>query len=469
MLFSRIMWKTLTVLVLGLTINPPIICGQDRTQTADGLQLEGAFTPARAMKLVYGSYDDWRGVSIWQPRRAKAYPEYWPDSVNVRVLLDASYVEPGIPRHLLVTWALPKESHEDEFTCHACSLAFAQKLPLPTRMWSVGPLTTSEPVVGISFGAEGAKVTPPHVDSQTGSTFAATRSVVFASDRIVLASMLGMRKVEGAQLPAQAYQLLSLDAKTGEVKDTREILAFTSLEVFATNDAHVIVSGRSVLRLTPDLKDDGSFDYNATGHKFGRVQNASPDGSTLGNATSPGFELVDARTLKATPLTANPAVDTSISSKGFVTDNTHWIRDYPKDLSFITYTDITGEHLLYHGKCGGRPQFLSDDLVLEPGCKSPLIVDTRGNLVRTLSVKGEFSFAGVSQNSKRFALQLASFSATHSIKQERFVIYSVDTGDPVAQVTPEKLADEQSWTAFSPDGSMFVVGSPLKLTLYRLP
>jgi hypothetical protein len=84
-------------------------------------------------------------------------------------------------------------------------------------------------------------------------------------------------------------------------------------------------------------------------------------------------------------------------------------------------------------------------------------------------VKGEFSYAGVSQNSKRFALQVASFSGIHSIKQERFVIYSVDTGELVAEVTPEVLAEEQSWTAFSPDGSMFVVGSPLKLTLYRLP
>jgi hypothetical protein len=77
---------------------------------------------------------------------------------------------------------------------------------------------------------------------------------------------------------------------------------------------------------------------------------------------------------------------------------------------------------------------------------------------------GEFSYAGVSQNSKRFALQVA-----HSTKQERFVVYSVDTGEPVAEVTAEEPAEEQSWTAFSPDGSMFVVGSPLKLTLYRLP
>jgi hypothetical protein len=137
---------------------------------------------------------------------------------------------------------------------------------------------------------------------------------------------------------------------------------------------------------------------------------------------------------------------------------------YPNDVGFVTYKDTAGDHLLYHGSCGGRPQFLTDDLILEPGCKSPLIIDTQGNLVRTLSVEGGFSYAGVSQNGKRFALQL-----TGSDKHERFVIFSLETGEPVAEVKPEKNGEQQSWTAFSPDGSMFVVGSPLKLTLYRLP
>lgn len=343
------------------------------------------------------------------------------------------------------------------------SLAFAQNLPEATRLWSVGPLTKSEPVMGVTFGSGGTVVTAPHVGSQTNSIFAATRSVVFAGDRIVLASMVGMRRVEGAQVPGEVYRLLSLDSNTGEVKDTREFLAFGSLAVFATNDAHVIVSGKSVLRLTPDLKDDGSFDYHSTGHKFGRVQNISPDGATLGNATRPGFELIDSRTLKATILTASPAVDTSISNKGFVTDIVHWTRDYPKDLGFVTYTDATGDHLLYHGKCGGRPQFLTDDLILEPGCESPLILNTQGNVVRTLALKGAFSYAGVSQNGKRLALQIPSDD------HERFAIYSIETGEPIAEVKPDKPAEGQSWTAFSPDGSLFVVGSPLKLTLYRLP
>lgn len=352
--------------------------------------------------------------------------------------------------------------------------AAAQKSATPTRLWSIGPLTRGQQVVGFAVGSgavgsNGVTFTGPHVDTQTGSIFAATRSVVFAGDRIILASMVGMRKVDDAKVPEQVYQLLSLDTATGQVKDTREIAAFSSIAVFATSDAHVIVTGKTALRLTSELKDDGNFDYHATGHKFGNVENMSPDGSTFGNATSPGFELVDSRTLMPAQLTANPAVDTSVSSKGFVTNNIHWIRDYPKDLSFVTYVDVAGEHLLYHGKCGGRPQFLSSDLVLEPGCKNPLIIDTNGKIVRTLPVKGEFSFAGVSQNGMRLALQIASFSGSHTMRQERFVIYSVDTGQPLAEVKPEEPAEEQSWTAFSPDGLMFVVGSPLKLTLYRLP
>ena len=278
-----------------------------------------------------------------------------------------------------------------------------------------------------------------------------------------------MRKVADSQVPAQVYKVLSLDAQTDAVRDSREFTAFGSLKLFATNDAHVIVSGRNVLRLTPDLKDDGSFDYHATGHKFGDIQNASPDGSTLGNQTSPGYELIDTQTLKATILTPNPAVATSISSKGFVTDNVHWIRDYPKDSSFVTYQDSTGDHLLYHGNCGGRPQFISDDLILEPGCKKPLIIDTQGKLVQTLDASGGFSYAGVSQNGNRFALQVTKSSGDHSPETEKFVIYSTDTWKPLAEVTPDQVAEGQTWTAFSPDGSMFVIGSPIKLALYRLP
>lgn len=345
----------------------------------------------------------------------------------------------------------------------------AQKVLEGKRVWSVGPLIKPQTVGSFSVGAGGATFGGMHVDTQTASTFAATRSVVFAGDRIVLAVSLGMQTVAGKATPVHACQLLSLDAQTGEVKDRRAIPECISLPIFATNDGHVIVSGRSVLRLTPDLKDDGSFDYHAAGHKFGRVTNASPDGSTLGNETSPGFELVDTRSLKVTPLTKDPSVDTSVCSKGFVTDNVHWISEYPKEIGFLTYVDAAGSHLLYHGGCGGRPQFLTDDLILEPGCKDPLLIDTQGKVVKTLAVNGRFSFAGVSQDGKRLALQIAKVSSKGVLEKEKFVVYSVESGQAVAEAAAKEPAEEQSWTAFSPDGSMFVVGSPLKLTLYRLP
>src|SRR5205814_7967174 len=122
---------------------------------------------------------------------------------------------------------------------------------------------------------------------------------------------------------------------TGEVKDSRELTAFASLPIFSTSDGQVIVSGRSVMRLTPDLKDAGSFDYKEHGQRFGKVENISPDGSTLGNATSPGFQELDSRNLTTRQVTTDPSYDTSVNNRGFVTDNVHWIRDYPKDLSFV--------------------------------------------------------------------------------------------------------------------------------------
>lgn len=332
----------------------------------------------------------------------------------------------------------------------------AQELPPATRVWSVGPLTKSEPVMGVSFGSAGAAFTGPFVDSQTRSTFAATRSVVFAGDRVVFPSMIRRRTVEGTQVIEEVYELVSLDVKTGEVKDSREISASGSLKVFAANDAHVILVGRRVMRLTPDLKDAGSFDYDAGGHKYGRVENISPDGSTLGNSTSPGFELIDARTLKATEFTAKVSADTSVNSRGFVKSNM---------AGLITYTDAAGAHVIYQGECAGRPQFLTDDLVFVNGCNNLLILDTRGIVKRRLSPKGVWEYAGVSLNGKRFALEAPFIPGRH----ERFVIYSVDSGEPVTEVIPDLDVEGQSWTAFSPDGSMFVVGSPLKLTLYRLP
>src|SRR6266853_3030906 len=223
----------------------------------------------------------------------------------------------------------------------------------------------------------------------------------------------------------------------------------------------------AVLRLTPDLKEAGRFDYPR--NESGRVLNMAPDGSTLGYSSSAGFKLIDARTLTAARLTDSSLTDTSVSSNAAVSDSPLWIKDFPKAKSFVTLTDKQGPRLIFHGDCGGRPQFLRDDRILTATCKTARILDTQGNIIKTIAQRDPVSFAGVSQNGTRFALQVATFSSTHSIKREAFVVYSVETGEPIAEVTPDSLADEQSWTALSPDGSMIVVGSPQRLTLFRLP
>jgi hypothetical protein len=133
------------------------------------------------------------------------------------------------------------------------------------------------------------------------------------------------------------------------------------------------------------------------------VENISPDGSTLGNAMSSGLELVDARPLTATTLTERTIIATSVSSKAVVSDSPWWIQDYPKEKSFVTLTDDKGQHLIFHGDCGSRPQFLSDTRVLTASCKIARILDTEGHILKTITVNDPVSFAGVSQNGKRFA------------------------------------------------------------------
>jgi hypothetical protein len=335
------------------------------------------------------------------------------------------------------------------FIALIASVACAQKLPKPTRLWSVGPLTMSEAVMGIAFGPTGP--------TKTRSIFSATRSIAFAKDRIIVASDVGVQRLEGHATPTEVTKIFSLDEANGQIRDQREVLSYSSLSVFSTDDGHVVITGQSMLRLTPELRDDGIFSYT------GGIENASPDGTIFGNGMYPGYQMIDGKLLYATPFTKKPISVTSINDSGIVTDNVHWLGQYPKDTGFVTYYDAKGDHLLYHGACGGRPQFLTNDVILEPGCKHPFLIDTTGKLLLTINASLPFSYAGVSQNGERFALQLGG------PLRERFVIYSVKTGEPITEVKADQAPEEQSWTAFSPDGKMFVVGSPLKLTLYKLP
>jgi hypothetical protein len=333
------------------------------------------------------------------------------------------------------------------------SVAFAN-CQQPTRVWSIGPLVDH--------------VASSSAFSASNGSLAPTRSVVFAGDRIVLAFKRD-KQAEGAQTSQSVYQLISLDSETGAIKDKREIVSSSHLHLFATADAHVILSGSGLMRLTPDLKDAGTVEAGADGNKLGKVENISPDGAKLGNSTNPGFELIDAATLHSAKLSLSPAADATVNNKGFVTNTQMWTGEYPDETSFLTYVDGNGSYLIYHGRCGGKPQFLSDTLIFEPGCKKPLVLNTSGDLIKMLPLSGEVSFAGQSLNGSRFALEVGRFTTDHILQTERFVIFSTGTWKPITEINPEYIRDDQSWTAFSPDGSLFVVGSPVRLALYRIP
>jgi hypothetical protein len=133
----------------------------------------------------------------------------------------------------------------------------------------------------------------------------------------------------------------------------------------------------------------------------------------------------------------------------------------------------TGKGRLVHSAddCGGRPEFLTREKVLVIGCSKISVVDVQGRLLReTPSYEGSGTFAGVSQNGARFALQyVAARGDPQILLYDRFVIYDTESLMPVSMVRISDLPGLHSWSAFSADGHFFVAGKPAKLGLYELP
>ncbi len=301
----------------------------------------------------------------------------------------------------------------------------------------------------------------------TGSEYAATRQVVFAGDRVLAVFDAGSAGYEGKQ-PMSKYRILSLDWTTGAVKNDMEFKGHWGgmPSLYATNDGHVILVEGSLRKLNPDL--------TSAGIKFspdrGGVIGVSPDGTTLACATNPGTTLLDSGTLKQVGR-LDESVPTSTSRDAALTDNKYWYGIYPKDHAFITRTDGHGQKLIFHGACGSRPEFLTDQRVLTVGCGSIRILDIEGNMVAEgQTIGGPATFAGVSQSGSRFALQFSEAKGDpYLVIYERFVVYDSATAAPVATVPVSDLPERQSWSAFSHDGRYFAVGNPDNLSLYQLP
>jgi hypothetical protein len=302
----------------------------------------------------------------------------------------------------------------------------------------------------------------------TGSTFDSRRQIVIAGDRLLVSFDAGSAPYEGTQ-PMSNYRLLSLNLETGAIVNSR---AFTGKWgsmplLYATNDGRAILNDKSLESLNPDLTDAGP----QFAPDRGRVDQMSPDGSTMAWETMPGSTLLDSRTLNPLPRHLDESVPTSVSNRAVLTNNTYWYGRYPNDHSFVTLTDETGEHLIFHGECGGRPEFLTDEKVLVAGCGNIRIIDTHGNLLQESRSAGDSpSFAGASQDGKRFAMEFSETRGDPPMPlYDHFVIYETETVKPLAIVRVSDLPEFSSWSAISPDGKLFAAGNPNRLSLYRVP
>ena len=329
-------------------------------------------------------------------------------------------------------------------------LAFAQRLPSePRKVWSVV----------LQEGTWQAM--------NTGSEFNATRQLVFAGDRIVVVFDSGYPSHEGKELMSR-YRVISLDRGSGAVKKQMELIGHWGAMPYllSTSDGNVICVNSQLKVLNPNLEPTRA----SLPVDHGRVNTISPDGTTLAWEKNPGTTLLNASDFKSL-VNLSESAPTSISAKAMLNDNISWPKDYPNDHAFITRTDADGSKLIFHGECGGRPQFLASDRILSVGCDSIRILNNDGGVVATRrDSEGAYTFAGVNQGGTRFALQASDGRGDpSSLIYERFYVYDAKSAVPLASISISDLPERQSWSAFSPDGRYFAVGNPNRLSLYELP
>ncbi|WP_157178343.1 hypothetical protein [Terriglobus roseus] len=270
----------------------------------------------------------------------------------------------------------------------------------------------------------------------------------------------------GTGLPAQLY---SLAIESGKTVTTVDIPSKGNPLLFTTANDRVIVGHYDLQQFTNDLKKT-AVAFSEPGH--GRTVTISPDGTTLVREIAPGNEFIDTETLLNIGERLPIFVPVSAGANFLITDNVHWISDYPKDRSFVTLLDAEGrQHLLYHGDCAGRPSVLNNDRILFTGCGNVTVLDTSGKRIfeKQMSCKtGEF--AGVSRSGSRFAIaceRTRGFDPSY-VSSETFDIYDALTGAVMATIKSEAVPEQRSWTAFSSDGKQFVCGTPSSLSLYEI-
>ena len=299
------------------------------------------------------------------------------------------------------------------------------------------------------------------------SVFASQHDAAIAGDRVV-AIYPTQPEISRGGRPVIGYRMVSLDLTNGKVKGEKQIEGQSPPFLFATDDGHIDYGRSSLIRINPDLTE--------TGEKFneaeGRITAISPDGSTLAHWTQQGTEIVSADTFAVSGGPIRGPEPAAVSKSTLLIDDPRWARDFPQDISFVALLDRGRPYLLYHGKCGGHPEFLADDKFIFVGCGKATIMDTTGKVLKEIPLAGGHGwFAGVSRDGSRFALGASEYPAGDPSFEAGALItvYDAVTNEPLATVPTEAGLGRRPWTAFAQDGHSFLCGDPDKLTLYRIP
>jgi hypothetical protein len=290
--------------------------------------------------------------------------------------------------------------------------------------------------------------------------------MVIVGDRLIAIYDAGSAPYQGKQ-PMSNYRLVSLDLQTGQLQNENAFVGKWGAlpQLYATSAGKIIVVDGSLREINTDLTETGRhFD---AGH--GRIVQMSPDGSTMAWETFPGVKRIDTSTLAILPTHIDASIAGSVSHNSILTDNIYWVKKYPTDHGFVTKIDSQGEHLIFHDKCSGGAEFLSEQRIFLAGCGKIRILDPNGRILHESALTGNPRFAGVSRNGKRFAVVVSDSQGDPSVVlYEHFFIFDTETGQPIAMIRSQSLPAQQSWSAFSADGNLFAAGAPGEITLYRL-
>jgi hypothetical protein len=302
---------------------------------------------------------------------------------------------------------------------------------------------------------------------QEDTVFASQHSAVIVGDRAVAIYPSQPETSRGGH-PVIGFRMVSLDLASGKVKGEKQVEGQSMPNLFATDDGHIDFGRLALIRMNPDLSE--------TGDKFkqskGRIAGSSPDGSALAYWSEQGTEIVSADTFSVSGGLIRGPEPAAVSKSTLLFDDMRWAGEFPQDISFVTLLDRGVPHLLYHGRCGGHPEFLSDNRFIFISCGKATVMDTAGRVLKEFPLVGGYGwFAGVSRNGSRFALGTSEYPAGDPSFAAGALITVFDAASygPLATVPTEPGSGKRPWTAFAQDGHLFLSGDPGRLTLYRIP